>query len=99
MDRAFIMKWRKQRLKLSWPLTRGQAKEFGTFPGFVALSVAVAALQHPVVGTWLAAPVRLDSESKVSNKRSHNDFGELIDAPGSVYTVAVKCEERTSWLF
>ncbi|KAL3188151.1 hypothetical protein MRX96_004144 [Rhipicephalus microplus] len=80
-------------------MTRGQAKEFEAFPGFVAFSVAVAALQHPVTGTWLAVPVRLDSESKVSNKRSHDDFGELIDAPGSAYMVAVKCEERTSWLF
>ncbi|KAL3186349.1 hypothetical protein MRX96_028067 [Rhipicephalus microplus] len=77
----------------------GQAKEFGTFPGFVAFSVAVAVLQHPVAGTWLAAPVRLDSESKVSNKRSHDNFDELIDAPGSVYIVAVKCEVRTLWLF
>ncbi|KAL3188382.1 hypothetical protein MRX96_023046 [Rhipicephalus microplus] len=79
-------------------MTRGQAKEFGPFPGFVAFSVTVAALQHPVAGTWLAAPMRLDSESKVSNKRSHDDFGELIDAPGSVYMVAVKCEVCTSWL-
>ncbi|KAL3193779.1 hypothetical protein MRX96_000076 [Rhipicephalus microplus] len=80
-------------------MTRGQVKEFGTFSRFVAFSVAVAALQHPVAGTWLAAPGRLDSESKVSNKKSHDDFGKLIDAPGSVYIVAVKCEERTSWLF
>lgn len=80
-------------------MARGQAKEFGTFPGLVAFSVAVAAFQHPVAGTWLAAPVRLDSESKVPNKRSHDDFGQLIDAPGSVYMVAIKCEERTSWLF
>ncbi|KAL3176506.1 hypothetical protein MRX96_010300 [Rhipicephalus microplus] len=81
-------------------MTRRQAEVFGRFSGFVAFGLAVvAALQHPVVGTWLAASVRLDSESKVSNKRSHDDFGQLIDSLGSVYMVAIKCEERTSWLF